>query len=517
MNTVQPRSFVSAGNFKARRPPAVFDGRSFFLAAEWNYSRKMEKKSKSLNMPPPIRDTSGKEDVCHMNSTEYSRRGFMRSAAIVSGAGLGAAATPQSPKTRGRMLSMKKARESLGEFLAGLDIIDCHEHVPIEPDRLARAVDVLTLFSLYEYVDATSAGYSPRPGENLFANNLFLDTDVPLDERWEKAWPHLKNIRYGSYFRAPQIALRDIYGIEKLDGATYREATERIRANNTPGLYTRILRERCRIKTCLVQNGKIKGQVPRDLLTPVFVSMPWYQLPDPNFVRSLEAQRGTALPDLDAYIACFEHELEDARAQGAAGCKIAAGLYPDPDRGAAAKSYRDYLDGKAADPILQATLLDVLLTKAAEWDWPVAVHSGVWGDFRMMEPKLLINLVIKYPGTRFDIYHLGMPFVRECLFVAKNFPNAYLDLCWCYVVSQEMTRQTINEILDTVPVNKIHGFGGDYIWGVENVYGHLVMARETLADAFADRIGRGQLDLDDAKHILRLWLHDNPARFYGIG
>jgi len=425
-------------------------------------------------------------------------------------------ASSGAKKTPKKKPSAKKTREALTDFLAGLDIIDCHEHLVIEPDRLGRNVDILTLFSLYEYVDATSAGYPPRSGENLFANNLFLDTSIPLEERWMAAWPHLRNIQYGSCFRAPRIALRDVYGIGEINDKTYRDATERIRANNTPGLYARILRDRCRIKTCLVQNGKIKGQVPHDLLTPVFVSMPWYQLADPSFVRSLENRHGVSLDDLDAYIAYFERELADARAQGAVACKIAAASYPAPNRDAATRSYRDYLDGKPADPALQATLLDVVLQKAAEWDWPVAVHSGVWGDFRLMEPKHLIDLVMRYPKTRFDIYHLGMPFARDCIFLAKNFSNGYLDLCWCYVVSEEITRQAINEILDTVPVNKVHGFGGDYIWAVENVYGHLVMARETLAEAFADRIARGQLDLADAEYILRLWLHENPAHFYQL-
>lgn len=456
-----------------------------------------------------------------MGTLDYSRRRFLRDAAIVSGTGLAASQAradyqPKATSAHKKPLSAKKAYEALLEYATDLDIIDCHEHLAKEPDRLARSVDILTLFSLYEYVDATSAGYPPRPGENLFANNLFLDTSVPLEQRWKAAWPYLQNIQYGSYFRAPKIALRDIYGIDEISDRTYAEATERIRANNTPGLYKRVLRDRCRIKTCLVQNGAVKGQVPHDLLTPLFVTMPWYQLSDPNFARAMEAKHGVALTDLDAYLALFERELSDARANGAVGCKMASGFYPEPNRDAAAKAYQDYLQGKPADPVLQATLLDMVLNKAGEWNWPVAVHSGVWGDFRLMEPKLMINLVMKYPKTRFDIYHLGMPFARDCIFIAKSFPNAYLDLCWCYLVSQEISRASINEIIDSVPVNKIHGFGGDYIWAVENVYGHLVMARETLAEALSERVARGQLDLDGARHVLRLWLHDNPVRFYGL-
>ena len=114
------------------------------------------------------------------------------------------------------------------------------------------------------------------------------------------------------------------------------------------------------------------------------------------------------------------------------------------------------------------------------------------------------------------IYHLGIPEVRSAIQIVKNFPNAYLNLCWCYVLSQDITRRTINEILDCVPVNRVCAFGGDYVFGVENVYGHLVMARETFAEALAERIGRGHIDMEGARHVAQRWFHDNPAKLYRL-
>lgn len=452
-----------------------------------------------------------------MNPAKGSRRNFLKGAALASSTGLaGSCATSAGGGRHSTTAKARDARENLISFMQGLDTIDCHEHLQIEPDRLNREVDVLTLFSLYEYVDATSAGYEPRPGENLFVNNLFLDTSVPLKERWENAWPHLQDVQYGSYCRAPRIALRDLYGIAELNDSTYAEASEKIRAANKPGLYKSVLRDKCGIKTCLVQNGKIEGQVPYDLLTPVFVSMGWYQLTDPKFVTHIADKKKVPITNLDEYLNVFGQELTEVRQKGAVACKIAAAPYVEPNMEGARKSFDAVLQGNPADPVLQATLLDFLLQKAAEWDWPICVHTGVWGDFRTLDPKHVIGLVMKHPKVRFDIYHLGMPFVRDCIFIAKSFPNAYLDLCWCYVLSEEITRQSINEIIDTVPVNKIHGFGADYIWAVENVYGHLLMARETLAEALSERMARSRIDKAGAEHILRLWLHDNPVRFYKL-
>ena len=137
-------------------------------------------------------------------------------------------------------------------------------------------------------------------------------------------------------------------------------------------------------------------------------------------------------------------------------------------------------------------------------------------DFRTFDPRTVIEVVIEYPETRFDLFHLGFPFARQFIFIAKQYPNVTLNLCWCVLLSESITRQSINEILDTVPVNKVIAFGGDYYMDVENVYGHLHMAREVLAEALSERIARGRIDLEDAKNVIKLWFYDNPANIYRL-
>lgn len=412
---------------------------------------------------------------------------------------------------------MLEAKQDLIEYMSTLDVIDCHEHLCPEHVRLEREVDVLTLVSLYAFIDMLSAGFPQKDRRTGIANNHALDTSVPLEQRWKDLWPFIQRVKYGSYYRPTAIALRDIYGIHDLNESTWREATGQIRANNTKGLYTRILRERCRIKTCLVQNGRIKDQDPAELFTPLYSNMSIIQFKSPDFVEYLKKEYQVAKMDLDAYLDSVGKDIEKNRNDGAIGFKIGAWEFGKPDMETAREDFQDAMAGSQPSPVLRATVLDFILKKAGEWNWPVAVHCGIWGDYRTADPKNIIDTVTAYPDVRFDLYHLGMPFVRDCIFIAKSYPNAYLNLCWCYAISQEITRRAINEILDTVPVNKVFGFGADYIYAVENVYGHLVMARETIAEALSERIARGQLDHEGAKEICRLWLHDNPVAFYKLG
>jgi predicted TIM-barrel fold metal-dependent hydrolase len=437
----------------------------------------------------------------------------------------------QPSKTTRRSPSKKQVYRALLDSLETIAVIDAHEHLPIEPDRVARDMDVLALISQYNYADLGSAGIGLQPGEGMFGYNYLLDTDIPLGERWRRVRPHLENTKHGGFYRAFRLGLKHFYDIDDLTDRTYEEATRRIKNANSPGLYERVLRDTCHIEACLVQNGKSTGQVPSDLLLsvygetvaaypfrlPLFVGAPGASPAKTTaFVEMLEQIWKTKIRDLETYLDCLLREMEKSHRLGALGCKITSWPLVEANSSNAAKAFKRVLAGHAPEPVLQSTVLDFILQRAAEWQWPVAVHTGMWGDFRMLDPKHMIDPIMRYPEVNFDLYHLGIPYIEDLIIIAKNFPNAYLNLCWTYIISQEMTGRAIKEILDAVPVNKIVGFGGDYGLNVENVYGHLVMAKETLAESFSSRIAAGRLDLHDAERILRMWLYDNPKSLYRI-
>ena len=157
-----------------------------------------------------------------------------------------------------------------------------------------------------------------------------------------------------------------------------------------------------------------------------------------------------------------------------------------------------------------------MLDVAAEADIPVAVHTGYWGDFRKIDCKNLLPLVMRRRDVRFDMFHLGMPMLRDGALIGKSQPNVTLNLTWCAVISQVQTTRMLDELIDLVPVNKIIAFGGDYRCCVHKAYGHLVMARETVAAALARRVDDGDFDRAEAMRLARMWFHDNPTRIYRL-
>lgn len=100
--------------------------------------------------------------------------------------------------------------------------------------------------------------------------------------------------------------------------------------------------------------------------------------------------------------------------------------------------------------------------------------------------------------------------------MCKYFPNVYLDMAWLHIISPELSCRMVGVFLDMVPLNKLLGFGGDYLV-VEKVYGHLCIARENLCRALTEKVENKGIGEDDAHHFLEECLCNNASRVYNLG
>jgi predicted TIM-barrel fold metal-dependent hydrolase len=410
-------------------------------------------------------------------------------------------------------VSYTVTEEKLLAAMSTMDIIDSHEHLPPEKVRTDATQDVFTLFSEYIHYDLISAGMKEEHYQRLF------DYSKSLQVRWDLLEPFWQSVRYGSYARAALIAAKEVYGVEDINRSTFEELSEKIAAENRPGIYQRLLVDKCNIKAVITDAHRTDVGSP---LVPVMrVDTIMTGIRKRDQLEALAARVDRAVPnDLDEHLELARSCLLKWVAEGIVGIKLAA-LYNTPeDRKAAEPVFKKLIDGEELVPDnrwyepLQNYMTHKVIDMAAELDLVICTHAGIWGDFRDLDPKYMLTLAPVHPQAKFDLYHLGMPFVRDAIVVAKNLPNVYLNLCWCPIISQAQTRSGIDELLDQVPVNKILAFGGDYERPVEKVVGHLQMAREELATVFAARIDRGVLSFDQATDILKKWFWDNVFNLY---
>ncbi len=417
------------------------------------------------------------------------------------------------------MQELESVAQEIMRELEWIPVIDAHEHMPSEQQVVCKQADVFTrLYVHYTMTTAISAGF---PDDRLALH----DTSIPLEQRWAKFRPFLDAVKDSGYARAARLTARELYGIDDITDETYQELSDRLQADNKPGLYREIFKERCNIEVLLNQNyGSGEYGVPCKIVTRDLLPIPTNNA---KVIRNIYGHyRDRSGHDFPGAAEMMECIFECFVADGVVGVKF-HGDFPPLEHRAADEDVDGLLKKTLADTAdanevraLCTWLFDKALELAGKHHLVVAVHCGIvffcWSDFTLQNPLKTVPYLIRHKGTSFDLYHGGIPWIRETGVIGNQYPNAHLNLVWCHQISPYMTEQAINEWIDLVPTNKIIGFAGDNCHGPEKTLGVLVMTRENIARALAVRLLRGQLTESRALDIARAWLYENPKRIYNI-
>ena len=412
------------------------------------------------------------------------------------------------------MMRYTPTEARLIEELDGLQVIDTHEHLPPERVRLAEPRDALTLFRQYTRLVMFSAGLD----EPTFVR--MHDPEVPLDQRFGIFEQYRDLIRASGAARAAYITLKKFYGEDELTQGNFAAITAQMEELYQPGLYKKVLVDTCGIRVVLQNSPEMDYDDP--LLRPVptiGIEGEWGQFPE-LAEKIMRGEHGFST--LADYLEERAERLRELKQRGAVAFKMHPHLYCEPERKAAEEVFAGLQQGDSSwarmgipNPLANY-LTDRLLAVAGELGLPVAVHTGVWGDFRELDPKELIPHIVRHADVRFDLFHMGIPFVRDIGRMGANFSNVWLNMCWAPTLSPTMAANALDEWLDQVAANKIIAFGGDVRWPVEKIYGHLVLAKEVVATGLGRRIDRGLLTWDQALFLARKWFVHNPAELYGV-
>lgn len=402
--------------------------------------------------------------------------------------------------------------------IKNMPIVDAHSHLAREEEALAQDADIFTrIFFQYSITNAKSAGFSK-------GREWLKDTSIPLEERWEAFKPYLENIRETGYARAASITARELYGIEEINDDTYKELSQKLQQENRPGLYDRVLKEKCNIKRILNQGSwKDEGRdgyavsLYREFLG--MHSAEGKSTLESNYSR-LKQQSGGDFKSLNDFVQCWFNEIIENDYIGVKFVSDFSGKTPEKtDAEFAFQKLKQGRMSQEENQLLALWIVHKVIDEAGKNSLVVAIHSGLsWdcgGNFYEARPQNIIETVLKYPGTKFDIYHGGIPWVREVAVLANQCPNAYLNLAWCHQISPFMTVNMLNEWMDIVPLNKIIGFGGDLIFP-EKTYGTLMLAMENIAQVLAIRTQKTGLKYSKAVDICRMWFYENPLTIYNL-
>lgn len=420
-----------------------------------------------------------------------------------------------------------------GDLLAELDameIADTHEHLPPESERVSSTVDFFTLASHYVMNDAVSSGLAGAELETV------RDAAKPLEERWRAFEPHWKAIRGTGYGLALSEALADLYGVRELSVETLRQANAGLKRDNRPGLYMRLLREKAKIRFCVLDSGWVAASPPPD---PAFYRQAWHFDTFLSFssaadIAAIEKNSGVTVSGVPGMKRAMETLLERRLAHGLSAVKTTIAytrsleFAETPESGAEA-AFAQLSRLKRRPPrhpreywtrpfrALEDHMMHHLARLLEDRRVPLQVHTGIFAGnasfISNSRPSLLANLLLLYPKLTFDLFHIGFPYQDEMLALVKSFPNAFIDFCWVYVLSERVAAESLHKALDLLPVNKILGFGGDYRYP-ELIYAHAKAARRIFGRVLEERVRGGWSTRKQAADAARAILLDNVSRIY---
>ena len=433
----------------------------------------------------------------------------------------------------------KDIYNDLLDHINSLEIIDTHEHLPCKEEDRDMEADVLQEYlGHYFNRDLISAGLPMADYDRL------IGEDMAVGDRWKLIEPYWDICRYTGYGRSLDIAARDIYGVERIDGSTIEELNDKFEKAKKPGHFKKILKDKCKIKTSLLNVETLSDKYDpreersircdRELYSPVYRVG---KLVHPDFwsqIKNIEKQSEVRITSFSRWLEATETMIEKAYEMGAVALKngLAYVRTLKYDRVTKAQAEEEFNrifttshmpdwhelpapTGKAFQDYMFHFILDIANKK----NLIVQIHTGIQeGNGNILSnsnPELLSNLFLEYPDVTFDIFHISYPYQDELTVLAKNFPNVFIDMCWAHIVSPNASVDSLLEWFDTVPLNKVSAFGGDYLF-VDGVYGHLKLAQQDAAKALAIKVGDGLFDMEKAKEIAGMLFYENPKNIFRL-
>ena len=428
------------------------------------------------------------------------------------------------------------AFDDLRAFLDKVPVIDTHEHYFFGMSaKPPQALSLLTSFS-YTADDLCSVGKE--------ASGLM--TQIPLTDEtqfgafYDNFDPLYQKTRHTAYFGGALRGLTECWGITDITKESM-QALEAQMPERDDAFFQSML-DKYIIKRFIVDSGNLEKmhRIVREGTLTEYASCTRQAFPlaifhnffydgnkNPLYAAELLGRR---LPTLDDYFSAFEEMLSAALKTGLICClkdqsaywrKIQYDTVPKAEAETAYLRLMDtgHLDFDEAI-LLSNWFMRAAMPVAEKYNLPVQRHTGhlagLRGDISGANAVHLTSLINDFPNVHFDLFHGNWPYMGEYLFLAKNYPNVSLDLCWLHSIDCEYSIKLMRRAVMTVPHSKLSVFGGDCS-RIELTVGFLCQARDNVAWALSDLVESQWLTLDDAKEIACDWFFNNPNRIFKLG
>ncbi|PAQ08923.1 amidohydrolase family protein [Mesorhizobium temperatum] len=417
------------------------------------------------------------------------------------------------------------------EKVAETVLADTHEHLVEESRRIAPLNDGLLpcddwslLFREYLQDDLHCAGMSAADQQR------FYDPEVSAVDKFKIVSPYWDRVQHTGYAQALSITIRELYGVKSFALGNIEQLSSKYHEIKKPGFYDHILKGVCRISQCQVNSlERIFMETAQPSLLGQDLSIMELSRCSLRDIEKVQSELGVEINSFDDWLAAVDRYFERFGRKAVAvkyvGAYYRALNFAHVDRHVAEQNFatlvaaRPFI-GPEGTQALEDYLFHYCLRKAQDYRLPVKLHTGYLASRDSMplarvreNANDVCRLLQSYPGIRFVLMHIGYPYQDEYIALCKQYSNAYVDMCWAWIINPVASVRFLAEFLVSVPANKILTFGGDYIVA-ENIVGHSVIARRGIAEAISTLVGRSWIDGGAVPELITRLMHLNAEELF---
>ncbi|MFP4502980.1 MAG: amidohydrolase family protein [Candidatus Hydrogenedentota bacterium] len=426
-------------------------------------------------------------------------------------------------------------RDDIRNYIEHTPFVDTHEHIWEESFRVRAlemggespipAPDIGMLFSHYANSDLRVAGMS---AEEL--KHVASATRSPK-AKWAILDPYYRRMRNTGYAMNVRESVRLLFGHDDLTAQNVEEISEKFRAAIKPGYYNVVLRDFANVEYCHVNS--LEGDIFCETAQPDLLAQ------DLSFVAltttgrlELADRAGITLKTLkdwhgviDWAFATYGLRAIAVKSQIAYGRGLDFAKVSAPEvapifeeRLAKGEEGLSAADTKA----LQDHLFHYCVEKAVEYELPVKLHTGYYAGHNSMplsrlskNPAEMCELCRMHPDAKFIFMHITYPYQDAAIATAKQWSNAYIDMCWAAIINPVASVRFVKEFLLAAPASKLFTFGGDYM-PVELVPGHAAIARRVLTQAVSELVEEGWVPEAHVEALIDRIMRGNAHEMYDL-
>lgn len=422
-------------------------------------------------------------------------------------------------------------RDRIARAVDQTPFVDTHEHLWEESSRVTgRALprspiparDFGVLLRHYTDSDLKVSGLPAEDHIRLMAEGL------SPKEKWRLVRPYYERCRHTGYQRCIRESVRRLFDADDIDERNCEAISTRIAERIRPGYYRPILRDAANIEYAQVNSAEhpifMRTEQP-DLLAQDLSTMALCTPPDVTAIANLSGREIRSLADWhEAIDWCFATFGPCAIATKNQAAYVRRLDYADVPAADVAPQFEAMIRGSALSAgeskAIEDHLFHYCVRKAAAYRLPVKLHTGYYQRYHTMpldrvrrNASDLCPILLGHLDAVFVIMHNAYPYQDEAIAMAKHFANAYVDMCWAWIINPAASVRFLKEFLMAAPACKLFTFGGDYL-PVELVPGHAAIARQGIAQALCELIEEHWLDEDEAPVLIDRIMRGNAHEVF---